>query len=243
MNTILDKMGIYDLVAVLLSGMSTLIFSTIWVQILYSVDVKPYIDTFSTVSFIVISYFFGLLLQEIGSLIMKLFTQKDFLLKLTIKPSAKNNSSLAYAEVNDVCSYVLKKLKLNSNDVNYKVIYNYCVNYYRAIGDVSKIDKDQSLAAMSRSFSIYFFSMAIICSIFEVPHKPLQIVVFILLGLIFAYRNYRFIKLRYVYIIKYFYYNVVNKKSYRNNRRKNPKRGKMTAKTCKSNASQDVAIP
>lgn len=71
MNKVLDKFGIYDLVAVLLSGISICTFSLIVLQFIYKVNIDIQLQVNETLSFLVMSYFVGLIFQECGSLIQK----------------------------------------------------------------------------------------------------------------------------------------------------------------------------
>lgn len=67
-SAILDKLGIYDLIAVLLPGISILTFSVLVIQYVYKIEIKG-LQINETLTFLVLSYFIGLIFQEIGSLL------------------------------------------------------------------------------------------------------------------------------------------------------------------------------
>lgn len=71
MNKILDKLGIYDLVAVLLSGISISTFSLLIMRIVYNKQVDLDLQVNETLLFLVLSYFVGLIFQELGSFYRK----------------------------------------------------------------------------------------------------------------------------------------------------------------------------
>lgn len=63
MNKILDKLGLYDLIAVLLSGISILTISIFVLQYVYKVSVDIDLMVSDTLTFFVFSYFVGLIFQ------------------------------------------------------------------------------------------------------------------------------------------------------------------------------------
>lgn len=77
MNQILDKFGIYDLVAVLLSGICIVTFSIIADKALFQSELLDSLEIDDTLFFLVISYFVGLLFQEVGSALQKEIFQKN----------------------------------------------------------------------------------------------------------------------------------------------------------------------
>lgn len=160
MNKILDKFGIYDLVAVLLSGISICTFSLLVLQLVYKIHIDIGLQVNETLSFIVISYFLGLIFQECGSLIQKKIHKNNALLKKALKVSDESHILLTETEKNGVYAYVKSKLNLENDNDN--VVYNYCKFYIIENCDTTRIDKDQSLSAMSRSLSLYFMILAIL---------------------------------------------------------------------------------
>lgn len=214
MNKILDKFGIYDLVAVLLSGISICTFSLLVLQLVYKTNIDIELRINETLSFIVISYFLGLVFQECGSLIQKKIIHKNnVLLQKALKTSNKSHILLTETEKSGVYAYVNSKLNLE-NDID-NVVYNYCKFYVIRNCDTTRIDKDQSLSAMSRSLSLYFMVLAIIAmiTVFINPNQSniILLLVSILFSILLYHRCVRFAKLRYTYIFRTFYYNVVQK--------------------------------
>lgn len=216
MNKILDKFGVYDLVAVLLPGISISTFSVLILQMVYKVSVDVNLQVNETLTFLVLSYFLGLVFQELGSIIQKKITYKNNgLLKEALNTSKDSHLYLTENEKKGIFSYVIEKLRLNVNENNENIVYNYCKFYVLESGDTSRIDKDQSLGAMSRSLSLYFIMLSIVIlnSVFLQP--SLFKIVLIILSLAFTVLLYnrcvRFAKLRYIYIFREFYYKVVVK--------------------------------
>ena len=157
MSEILDKLGIYDLVAVLLSGISVLTISLLILQVVYNVSVELNLMVNEMLSFLVISYFVGVVLQEVGSLIVRKTLGKNG--RLFNQAIVDSYISITEWEKAQIFSYV--KSQLNLKDDNSDVIYNYCKYRVFKNSDTSRIDRDQSLSAMSRSLSLYFLGVSI----------------------------------------------------------------------------------
>lgn len=212
MHKVLDKFGIYDLVGVLLSGISICTFSLLVLQLVYNIRIDMGLQINKALTFIVLSYFVGLIFQELSSLIQKKITfRNNALLKQSLNTSEKSHILLTQKERDGIYSYV--KIKLNLDEDNDNVVYNYCKFYVIENYDTTRIDKDQSLSAMSRSLSLYFLilSISVLITAFINP-KPLYIFLIFLSALfsvLLHYRCIRFAKLRYIYIFRTFYYNVV----------------------------------
>lgn len=211
---IFEKLGIYDLVVVLLSGISMLTFTFLILQTIYDIPIKIDSRVNDTLSFLVISYFLGLVFQELGSILQKKITHKNNkLLKSALNTLNVMHTSLTKTEILSVYSYVVEKLNLIANEDNDNIVYNYCKFYIIKYGDTDKIDKDQYLSAMSRSLSLYFTLLTFIAiyDVIFVPSLKKLILIFIslLLAILLYYRCIRFAKLRYIYIIRTFYYEVV----------------------------------
>lgn len=79
MSKILDKLGIYDLVAVLLAGISISTFTILVLQLIYKIPIDTNLQVNETLLFFVLSYFLGLIFQEISS-----FIQKKVLTRITV---------------------------------------------------------------------------------------------------------------------------------------------------------------
>ena len=212
MDKILDKLGVYDLVAVLLSGISISTFTMLIVDRVYRLSIKFDAEINEYVIFFVISYFIGLVFQEMGSLIQKKILYKDNgLLKKALQTSEKSSTYMTVEEKNRIYKSVTKKIGSNNdNDV-----YNYCKFYVFNRCDTSRIDKDQSISAMSRSLSLYFVILTII--LFFTNYIQFDLTKFIImiinfsLSFILYNRSVRFTIIRYISIFRtYYYYNLQN---------------------------------
>lgn len=216
MNKILDKLGVYDLIAVLLSGISISTISILVLQLVYKLPMDVNLQVNETLSFLVLSYFLGLVFQEISSFIQKKSVHRNNgLLKAALRTSNNSHIVLTEVEKNGVYTYVINKLKLNPNEDNDNVVYNYCKFYILKNADTSRIDRDQSISAMSRSLSLYFalLTFAVLINAFFQPQffKFVLIAISLIFSFLFYYRCIRFNKLRYVNIFRTFYYDVVAK--------------------------------
>lgn len=212
-SAILDKLGIYDLIAVLLPGISILTFSVLVTQYIYEIEIED-LQINETLSFLVLSYFIGLIFQELGSLLQnKLIFRKDKLIRRALNPSINSHFSLSKAEKNEVYKYVRKKLNLNIDGDIDAIVYNYCKFYVLGSGNTTRIDKDQSLSAMSRSLSLYFLMLCIIAvsSLFYQisVSKVLLSVISAIFAIVLYLRYARFAKMRCVNIIRSFYYDII----------------------------------
>ena len=214
MNEILDKLGIYDLIAVLLSGISIFTFTVLILQWVYKFNLDATLQVSNTLIVLVLSYFLGLVFQEISSLIQKKFTHPgNKLLKEALKTCVASHTLLTETEKNRVFNYVTNKMGLKQDEDNYNTIYNYCKFSIINNGNTSRIDRDQSLSAMSRSLSLYFALLTIV-----LPHtapssciRNIILAISAILAILLYYRCVRFAKLRYINIFRTFYYSVVQK--------------------------------
>lgn len=213
MSNILDKLGIYDLVGVLLTGICISIFSLFIFQIVYQHDFSfaNITQTNETFSFLVASYFVGLIFQELGSICQRHIIYKNSqLLKKALKTSDTSHILLSSIEKDFIYTQIAKELQLDLSKDNDNIIYNYCKFYMINQGNTSKIDKEQSLGAMSRSLALYFLILTYVSIIiFAFTFNPSHLVVSVLsifLSYLFYYRFKRFYLMRYVYIFRYYYY-------------------------------------
>lgn len=230
MSKILEKFGIYDLIAVLLPGICINTFSLLILEFVYHIPHSIEIPINETLAFLVISYFGGLLFQECGSFIQRNFTNKDNkILEKVINPpvdfraSAENSRmSLTNKEWDGIREYVRNKLLLEtstnkrtketgSNDNN--LIWNYCKLQVQGKYDTARMDKDQSLIAMSRSLFLYFLIVAILtlatCVINFNLIRFLTMLMSVAFSVLLYYRCERLARLRYTYVFQVFYYHKV----------------------------------
>ena len=211
MNKILEKFGIYDLIAVLLSGISICTLSLLVMQLIYEQNINIEIQMNETLSFLVISYFIGLIFQECGSLMQKIKYKNNALLKSALKVSDNSHILLTEYEKNSVYTYIKSKLSLKEDNDN--IVYNYCKYYVMKNCDTTRIDKEQSISAMSRSLCLYFLILLMIAliTLFYIPNWRTVVLVAIsfLLFIIFYNRYIRFVKMRYISMIRMFYYDIL----------------------------------
>lgn len=163
--------------------------------------------------YFVFSYFIGFIFQEFSSLINnKIFNRNKILLKKALKPSNEFHCLLSLKEKKAVYNYVGEKLKLNESDDIDTIVYNYCKFDLIAKNQTARIDNYKAKSAISRSLSLYFFilfSAFLIRTICENSSMNLLYSVFSFVLSILLYERYiRFMKIRYVYIFRMFYYNI-----------------------------------
>lgn len=211
MNKILDKLGIYDLIAILLSGISISTVTLLVAQFIYGIEFPEDLQINETLSFLVISYFVGLIFHEFSFVIQRLFTHgSNILLKKMLKTSEQSDMLLTPTEKDGIYHYVENKLHLDPLQDNDNIIYNYCKYVIIKNEKMDKADRNQSMSAMSRSLSLYFiflFAGALISAIWKqnVRYGVLSAAA-AFLAVLFFIRWLRFAKLRIVYIFRMFYY-------------------------------------
>lgn len=218
MSKILDKLGIYDLMGVLLSGISITFFTMIvlWIGMSDLVKVNLRIRTNEMFPFLIISYFVGLIFQEISSLLHKKILYPGN--KLLIAALKTKKTSLKYItkyEKDEVYSYVKKVLNIRhiKHEVEKdEIIYNYCKYYMMGKDKMANLDKDQSISAFGRSLSLYFFMLGLavfVLDCIKINHKNMIVVILLVISVILYYRCIRFAKMRYVKVFRSFYYDAI----------------------------------
>lgn len=211
LDNILSRLGIYDLMGVLYT--ETIIAVTLWcVNGVFDIVKLQFdsLDVNGTFLFIVISYFLGLVFQEIGSFLSKsFFFRKNKLLHTAMGSKESDSYLMSEAEMK------LLKMKLkedhsydNIADISY--IYNYCKSYCFEHCDVSLIDKDQSIAAMSRSLSVFFSALSVFIFIVAFFNDGIGYIwlvpVSMFLAALMFIRFRRFTIIRYVRILRAYLY-------------------------------------
>lgn len=214
MNEVFNKLGIYDLIAVLLTGICISALSLLSIRYVFEFDnyFTSNLEINETFLFLIISYFVGLTFQEIGSFLQRNFLNKNnFLLKRCMKENNKSNFSLTVEEKKEIYNIISKKTNVDIQQMNEKFVFNYCKFYLINEGDTSRIDRDQSLSAMSRSLSLFFIVLSIFSIVsFCFTCNMVQLISFfvsLILFLLFFARCLRFNNLRFIYILRNFYYN------------------------------------
>ncbi|MBR4981565.1 MAG: hypothetical protein IKY94_03280 [Lachnospiraceae bacterium] len=207
----MKKLGVYDLVAVLLTGIciNILIYSTI--IFLFPDIASKWIVLKNIVFFLVFSYLVGIVVQEIGSFINShIFDKKNKLLEKVF--DGKEKYSLTEKERNEVQEIVKEELDFKEIP-NEEICYNYCRYYLMKYGSMARTDKDQSIAGMSRGLAIYFFLNGIFLFCYAILNEEIGLGIIVIsllslvLGVLLYYRNIRFVKMRYLNIMRAAYYN------------------------------------
>lgn len=213
MSEALEKLGIYDLMAVLLSGVCITTFSLLADQILFQSQLSNFIKVEETISFLVISYFIGLVFQEIGSFIYKKLIQLDkTILEKVLDKSNDTSLTLTQEEKDGIKKAVLKRINVQT-DRDIDMVYNYCKFHLISSGSVARADKDQSTSGLSRSLSLFFFILAIITTWSAISAQYVAYFVYavgeLVLSCLLYYRCRRFVQMRYIYILRSFYYSLL----------------------------------
>ena len=169
------------------------------------------LDVNGTFLFIVISYFLGLVFQEVGSFLSKsIFFRKNKLLHTAMRSKENDPYLMSEAEM----KLLKKKLKdergYENNNADISYIYNYCKSYCFEHCDVSLIDKDQSIAAMSRSLSVFFSALSLFIFIVVFFNDGIGYIwlvpVSMFLSVLMFIRFRRFTIIRYVRILRAYLY-------------------------------------
>lgn len=222
MEKAIDHLGIYDLMAVLFSGVCILVLSLL---ILYPFNNLFEIIKFEQeeslvfiICFFTISYFIGIIFQEVSSAITKKFYEKgEKILTHSFRPPKNEHGVLTLEESGEIEQIVSKELGLDLSSCSHKetIIYNYCKFHLISTSGMSSSNKDQSIAGLSRSLSLYFFIITVVFFIsLLLPNskKIYCLIMFIIspaLSALFFYRYVRFLRYRYTFIFRSFYYQYI----------------------------------
>lgn len=217
MNQVFDKLGIYDLVAVLLSGICITTFSLLADQVVFQSQLSNFLKVEDTILFLVISYFIGLVFQELSSILQKQITHKNNKLLLkALDTSKKSHQFLTQEEKDGIVQAVQTELALKMIP-NEEILYNYCKFYLISTGNTARADKDQSTFGMSRSLSLYLFGLSLFMAYSAIRTQNTMHFVYavgiLALSVLLYYRCIRFAKMRYIYILRSFYYSFLQNKS------------------------------
>lgn len=206
MDKILDRLGLFDLIAVFLPGSIATSITILFDQIAFGFEISKYVNTDDIIVFVIVSYFFGMILQELGSLTYKYLINKQNAILLRSLDTTRKSSSLTAAEKEAVQAIVRKELRL-SEVPDDNQLFHYC--RYSG-GSSAHTDKEQSLAAMSLNLSLYFFFLSFLVGFWALSHKIANLgvvtVFLILIGILLFYRSIRYYSVRFVRVVRTFYY-------------------------------------
>lgn len=221
-DTILSRLGIYDIIGVLLSSALITYITKIMVEALWSSVYLSVLDN-ALMAFL-ICYFVGLIFQEITSFVHKnwICRSKNRYLINAITPSSQHYMLMEDEEIDVVNKYVSDKLGIGDLKRKDNIIYNYCKNYYVKNANTVGADRDQAIAAMARSLSFYCFVatlvplIKIICLFSNSSVKCCNIILLsvlitglVLLGFLLYHRFARFTYRRFITIYRYYLYNEI----------------------------------
>lgn len=205
-DKVLDKLGIYDLIGVLLPGVIACAVSVIVDEALLGFGLNRYINADDLLIFLLLGYLTGVILQEIGSLAMKFIDRGQRMLHKALKPLDDSRVHISSEEWELIESSVAMKL-CKEKPISKNLLYNHCKN---AGGNSMLADKDQSIAAMSRSMAVYFSLLSLLLMGGALVTKEFRIMVFVcvfsLLSLLLWKRSERFYIMRYIRIVRAYYY-------------------------------------
>ncbi len=212
LDNVLNKLGLYDLMGVFYTGVIISVISWLVNNIFELVSLQ--IEGFAvnaTFLFIVISYFLGLVFQEIGSFLSKVVFFRENKLLLGVLNSKENTShSMSKAEIKLLKKKIKEECNLTNDDLDISYIYNHCRYYCMEHCDMTKIDKDQSIAAMGRSLSIFFLILSVFLIVIVLFKENLQYIwlvpISVFLAILMFMRFKRFTIIRYVRILRTYLY-------------------------------------
>ena len=158
----LNKLGVYDILAVLMSGIVISTFSAFILRYIYYIKI-PFEWRFNQIILILIaSYFCGILFQESGSFIQKkLIFRKNGLLKKALSVEDNDHGRLTLFEKEKIYKYVKHKLKLKKD--NHSVIYNYCKFYLLKNGKNRKNRERSIVECYEQEFVVIFCNINCVC--------------------------------------------------------------------------------
>lgn len=218
MSKMLEKLGVYDLVVILLTGSIILTLSIMYIQLTDIIELPEDTQVSETFLFLVFSYFIGVVFQEIGSWICSLTIDKNNkIVCSTFQDLSNTRYHLSQDERDGIINYI--KEKKQSKSISEYSAYSYCKYYVFENCKTTEIKRDLTLAGMSRSFSIFFAVLTVVSVINFFGHFSLPIVMIAITSLFFSILFYvrfiRFQKIRYINIFRMFYYSVVQFKKSR----------------------------
>ena len=218
MDEYIKKIGIYDFFVLVGSG-GIMLFVCWLINCYYdiiSIDVLKGLYekniTLLIILLIIASVLIGVITQELGSIISNnLIWRNDRLLH-----KAFNSSSFFYKRYtisNQQCKDIADYLGIAYDETNldnvaqaHIVIYHKCKYLYKTQFDAYDIDHDQALSSMSRSLSLFFFSVPFFLMILGKGSVTCSFIITSLLSLLlatlFLERFVRFAIIRYSEIIK-----------------------------------------
>lgn len=207
-DNIMNKLGIYDLIGVMYTGVAITAISLLLNKVLCITELR-FDDNIinDTFLFFMVSYFIGIIFQEIGSFLIRyvLFRNNKLLSEAL---NAKDNDPYLMSKEEMTClrKKIKDECKIDKDNLDPLYIYNHCRCFCEEHRDITKVDREQSNAAMSRSFSTYFFIMSVVSAVIIISKGCTQhiwlVPILVFLGILMFVRFKRFTINRYVHILR-----------------------------------------
>lgn len=217
MDAFMEKLGIYDLIAVFMTGLIVSIISMVIDTTFIKSELNNFMYIDDKIVFLAISYFIGILLQEASSLIYRgLIFKNDKLLDQVFEVKNTLGYYISEKEIKKLKCLVSEKVS-NSRENDNTFIYNMCKANVLKEGN-TRISMDQAMAGLSRSLSLYFFLLTLVmlyllfARLFtqqNINYYLVSAVVDFLISTLLFFRYKRFTKMRYSNILRaYLYFNI-----------------------------------
>lgn len=196
MNSVIDKLGLYDLFGVLLSGIIMEIgIIVLGVYGIYDMSIFNFIEgdtTLKIVVFVIGGYLLGIIIQEIASFLdKKIFKYRSNATSHFLNSSIIKNS-LELQDFKEMAKDILKKNKGNNYDEGKEqYVFQYCKTYLEVNNKNTKAERINSLYAMSRSLSFIAFLFSCVC-LFIMKWSLEKFIIsslLIIIGLLFLHRT------------------------------------------------------
>lgn len=215
MDKIFSKIGLYDIIGIWLSGAISLAAFYLLNNYVPLCDFSIKGLSYKEFVFIILSYFVGIVLQEIGNILqMRLFNKNSRYIKNVLKPANRRTKLLSYTylskkELNIINQYFGEKFDADCS-VDFK--YHYCWNNLPKDFDYSGHNQSMAVGALSRSLSVsyFLFTCAAIrnMALFGINKaNVITVVVCLIITLLLWSRSARLLKMRYEKVFRTFYFN------------------------------------
>ena len=205
-DKVFDKLGLYDLIGVLLPGVIACAVSLIIDEALIGFGLNRYLNPDDLFIFLLVGYLAGVILQELGSLAMMFLDRGQRMLHKALTPLDDSKIHISTEEWDLIESSVAMKLS-KEKPIDKNLLYNHCKN---AGGNTMLAANDQSVAAMSRSMAVYFSILSLLLMGGVLVTKEFGEIVAACMSLSLALllwkRSERFYVIRYIRIVRAYYY-------------------------------------
>ncbi len=213
MEKILNKMGIYDIISVWLSGVIMLFLTTTITNELFNWSILKYCYFANAIFIIAGGYFVGMVFQEIGNFLQRNILNKNSrIIKKVLSKEDESFSNRNMMLTDSERDFIVGYEQFQKENSNPEYIYNYCKYYVVSKADASSMDRNQVTAAISRSLAVYFafliifIAISMLCITDKIVAKCIVAVVSVFLSILFFYRSYRFVRIRYIQYFRVFYF-------------------------------------